>query len=82
MLHEIAEALQDLVVINFVSLKPVKPKSFEIRMNCDFNRDSWSCVKPILQKHSLQMKVGDRIVTIYSSSAAASSEAVSNIAVL
>ncbi len=38
---------------------------FEIKMSCAFDSGSWDCIKPILQKHGLSMKIEDGAVIVF-----------------
>ncbi len=68
--REITKVLNQSVAMNQVSLDDRSAtedgSGFEIKIKCDFDKHAWICVKPILEKHRLGMKVTDDYVIIYS----------------
>ncbi len=69
-LHEISKELKESVSMSQVSLESQiieGSEGFEIKMCCLFERGSWECIKPILQKYGLRMKVEDGAVIVFTS---------------
>jgi hypothetical protein len=70
-LHEIAEKIRESVSISQISLESKSQvvenfQGFEIKIRCVFESGSWQCVKPILERHCLGLKVEDEFVIVYS----------------
>ncbi len=63
-MYEIYDALKETVSISQVSIGE-NSKGFEIKMRCAFDSGSWDCIKPILQKHGLRMKIEDGAVIVF-----------------
>ncbi len=70
-LHEIMHICGESLIVQCVSLDNLSSQSamngngYQIKMKCDLDNDSWGCVKPILKKHNLSIKVADGFVILY-----------------
>ncbi len=68
--HEILDACRESVIITCVSLDPraqikrCENDRYLIRMKCDLDRISRDCIKPVLEKHHLQIREQNGYVTL------------------
>jgi len=70
LLHEILEACKESITMNSVSLDNPSisstSKSYQIKINCNFDSTSKQCIAPILKKHELSLKESEGFVVIQS----------------
>ena len=68
-LHEISEILEGTISFSQLSLGSNSEvfknnDGYEIKMKCEFDKECWERVKPILKRNSLTLKVTDGFVII------------------
>jgi hypothetical protein len=69
-LHEITDACGKSLIVQCVSLDDLSSQiakngnGYKIKMKCDLDKNSWRCIKPILKKHNLTIKVADGYLII------------------
>jgi len=70
-MHEILEALNELVVISGVSLDPSftkvskVPEGFKIKVMCDLDVNSRDSLKPVLEKYKLDLEESNGYIAIF-----------------
>jgi hypothetical protein len=71
-LHEIFDVCKESVIMNCVSLdshvthRVEESGSFEIRIKCCLDRQSKDCIKPILERHQLDLREEKEFVILFS----------------